>query len=549
MFYAVMSNSLNSIMLKLRNSMDSTQNVTDLNAVCDVIGHLENFPMTMIQLQDTRIGQLLQTIRHKVDPPLQKRIRLIIKAWQKLLSSEYSHQYVIPLKTSDKNIPTSPRSNGTPIKISARERSRQPADAVNAIYPPQMKSSVHLTKRNFPDSPSEKLNKDDSQKSAVHLTHQNDNYVSNISKRLKCVDTTSTVVQVQSPSNLVNGSKCMESQPQNTGFRENLDTSVPQTIISTASRSPSSKLRVANSMRLTKVKSTAELVQAAGDCIDSVTADRILTNRISKEVDPPRVCSIMQPTKTRLARANSGSQSSSRCVSANNNETSHSPKCNTILDLKSEIPLECRESPAVYEKDHNLTSDSVKSVIPFVNVSSINNQSPISYNSENISNRLLFKDVENNTASIAQKVKKKKKHKHHKDEAEILGPSRLHSNQLKSHRKNKTVFPPVTNFMNDWPDLPCLPENIDWHSLDRSYVTVCDNSSMGISEYNSPKKCTVGTETEYACISPTNLHSIILDDQYLHILPWVDMIGYKRHFFPSCSDQELSELTTMPEPW
>ncbi|XP_018647059.1 hypothetical protein Smp_018220.1 [Schistosoma mansoni] len=543
MFYAVMSNSLNSIMLKLRNSIDSTQNVTDVNAVCDVIGHLENFPMTMIQLQDTRIGQLLQTIRHKVDPPLQKRIRLIIKAWQKLLSSEYSHQYVIPLKTSDKNIPTSPKSNGTPTKIPAREKSKQPADVVNAIYPSQMKCSEHLTKRNFPDSSPEKLNKEDSQK------HQNDNSVSNISKRLKFIDTTSAVVQVNSPSNLVNGSKCMESQPQDTRFKGNLDTSVSQTSISTASRSPSSKLRVANSMRLSKVKSTAELVQAAGDCIDSVTADRILTNRISKEVDPPRVCSIMQPTKTRLARTNSGSQSSSRCVSANNNENSHSPKCNSILDIKPETYLECRENPAVYEKGRNLTSDSVKKVIPSVNVSSINNQGPLSYNSENISDRLVLKDVENNTVSNAQKVKKKKKHKHHKDEAEILDPSRLHSNQLKGHRRNKTVLPPVTNFMNDWPDLPCLPEDIDWHSLDRSYVTVCDNSSMEIAEYNSPQKCTVGAESEYACISPTNLHSIILDDQYLHILPWVDMIGYRRHFFPSCSDQELSELTTMPEPW
>ncbi|CAH8569666.1 unnamed protein product [Schistosoma turkestanicum] len=554
MFYAVMSNSLNSIMLKLKNSIDSNQNVTDLNAICDVVGHLENFPMTMIQLQDTRIGQLLQTIRHKVDPPLQKRIRLIIKAWQKLLSSEYSHQYVIPLKTSDKNISKSPRSNGTPTKIRVRDRPKQTTDSVNAICPSQMKSSVNLTKRHCPNPSPDKL-KESASKLSVCQIEQSENYVSNVSKRLKFTDPTSpntstpVVVQVNNPSNLMNGSKCIEPQPQDTKFSENLDTSVSQTSIPT-SQSPSSKPRVTNSTRLSKVKSTAELVQVAGDCIDSVTADRILTNRISKEVDPPGVCSLMQPTKTRLGRTNSGSHSSSRSISAGTNETSHPPKCNTILDLKSEVYLKCRENPAVYEKNHNLISDSVQSVIPSVNISSINNQSPSRCNNEIISDRLLF-DVENDTMSNAQKVKKKKKkHKHHKDEAEISeGSSRIHSNQLKGHHKRKVVLPPVTNFMNDWPELPSLPEDIDWYSLDRSYMTVCDKDSTKVSEYNSPEKCTVDTGIEYACISPTNLHSIILDDQYLHILPWVDMIGYKRHFFPPCSDQELSKLTSMPEPW
>ncbi|KAK4474585.1 hypothetical protein MN116_001725, partial [Schistosoma mekongi] len=211
MFYAVMSNYLNSIMLKLRNSIDSTQNVTDLNAVYDVIGRLENFPMTMIQLQDTRIGQLLQTIRHKVDPSLQKRIRLIIKAWQKLLSSEYSHQFVIPIKTPDKSIPTPPKSNGTRNKILVSDKPKQSTDSVNIICHPQMKgsgdeNSVRPTKRNCPDSSPDKLYKVTAQKLSTYHAQQSENFISNVSKRLNFVNTTppimstSTLVQVSSQS-------------------------------------------------------------------------------------------------------------------------------------------------------------------------------------------------------------------------------------------------------------------------------------------------------------------------------------------------------------
>nr|CAX75191.1 hypothetical protein [Schistosoma japonicum] len=564
MFYAVMSNSLNSIMLKLRNSIDSTQNVTDLNAVYDVIGRLENFPMTMIQLQDTRIGQLLQTIRHKVDPSLQKRIRLIIKAWQKLLSSEYSHQFVIPIKTSDKSIPTPPKSNGTRSRILASDKLEQSTNSVNIMCHPQTKesgdeNSVRPTKRNCPDSSPDKLYKVSAQKLSTYHTQQNENFISDVSKRLNFVNTTSpimstsTFVQVSSQGNLVNGNKCIESEHKDIKFQENLDTSVPQTEILVASRSPIpqslSKPRITNSMRLSKVKSTAELVQAAGDCIDSITADRILTNRISKEVDPPRVCSLMQPTKSRLSRINSSSHSSSRSVSASNNETSYFPKCNTILDVKSEVYLKCKENPTEYEKTRHPTSNSTQISVSSLTVPAIDNQSPLLSNSENNSDRLPFKDIKNDSMPNPQEVKKKKKHKY-KDGTEIPeGSPRLHSNQLKGHQKGRTVIPPVTNFMNDWPDLPSLPTDIDWYSLDRSFVTACDNSSLRITEYSGPEKCTGITEIEYACISPTNLHSIILDDQYLHILPWIDMIGYRRHFFPSCSDQELNDLTTMPEPW
>ncbi|KAK4467384.1 hypothetical protein MN116_008835 [Schistosoma mekongi] len=350
-------------MLKLRNSIDSTQNVTDLNAIYDVIGHLENFPMSMIQLQDSRIGQLLQTIRHKVDPPLQRRIRLIIKAWQKLLSSEYSHQFVIPIKTPGKSIPTSPRSNSRLTKILAQDKPKQSTDSVSIIYHLQMKgtgdeNSVRLMMRNYSNSSPDKLHKVSSLKLSTHPTQQNENYISNVSKRPKLADTilpivsTSSVIQVNSPANLVNGSKCVDLEHKDIKCQEIPDTSVSETVIAMTSQSPipqSFKPRMTNSMRLSKVKSTAELVQAAGDCIDSVTADRILTNKINKEVDPLRVCPLMQPIKSRLDRTNLSAHSSSRSVSATTNETSHL-ECNRFLDVKSEVYLKCKENPTGYRK-------------------------------------------------------------------------------------------------------------------------------------------------------------------------------------------------------
>ncbi|TNN04817.1 Mediator of RNA polymerase II transcription subunit 26 [Schistosoma japonicum] len=517
--------------------------------------------MSMIQLQDTRIGQLLQTIRHKVDPPLQRRIRLIIKAWQKLLSSEYSHQFVIPIKTLDKSIPTSPKSNRTLTKILAQDKPKQSTDSVSIIYHLQMKgpgdeNSVRLTMRNYPNSSPDKLHKVSSLKLSTYPTQQNESYIPNVSKRPKFADTilpivsTSSVVQVSSPANLVNGSKCIDLEHRDIKCQEDSNTSVPQTVTAMASRLPipqSFKPRMTNSMRLSKVKSTAELVQAAGDCIDSVTADRILTNKISKEVDPLPVCSLMQPIKSHLDRTNFSAHSSSRSVSASANQISHL-MCNTFLDVKSEVYMKCKENPTGYEKNHR-SSDSDRIAIPSLTVSVIENQSLLSYNSENISDQLFPKYVVNDSIPISQKVKKMK-HKRHKGETKLSESSlRLHPKQLNGHQQRETTLPPVTNFMDDWPKLPSLPEDIDWHSLDRSSVTVCNNNSFMIIGNKSPDKCTVGTEVEYACIFPTNLHSVMLDGQYLHVLPWVDMIGYKRHFFPSCSDQELSDLTIMPEPW
>ncbi|VDQ01924.1 unnamed protein product [Trichobilharzia regenti] len=548
--------------------MSAYYRITDIDAVCDVIGRLENFPMTMNQLQDTRIGQLLQTIRHKVDIPLQKRIRLVIKAWQKLLSPDFSHPFVIPSKASDKSVNTPLKSNGTPTKPHVHETSMLSTNAMKTSLPSQLKrpdivssneACVRSTKRNLPDDSPDKTCDKTASKPRACQTQHSDNHNFNESKRQKSVDlslpprSVSKLSHNNSPSvKILNGTRGTE--PQDSRSQSNSDSPVSQLCTSATSRLPPlqslCKPRVINSARLSKVKSTAELVQEAGDCIDSATADRILTNRISKEVDPSRVSSLTQPTKLHLSRTSSGPHQTSCNITVNNNEVTPLPKSSTFSDSKSHIEPEFIETSALIDKSRIPVSDSFGMTSHSgVTQTVAHDQNPLfTKNNENISNQPLIMNV-NSEIQDSQKVKKKKKHKHHKHHSDILDESfGSHSKKSENWEEYRKHMPPVTNFMDDWPELPSLPAEIDFNSLDSSYVTTCDSTFSNNKEHTlSPKRRTKGTELDF--ISPTEVHSVSLGDQYLHILPWVDMIGYRRQFFPSSSDRELDELIKLPEPW
>ncbi|CAH8533879.1 unnamed protein product [Heterobilharzia americana] len=121
-------------------------------------------------------------------------------------------------------------------------------DTVNTACPPQLKchvsvygdeSSVRPTKRNLPDFLASKMCKDGASKIHAHQIQQSEDFNSNLSKRLKCIDSPfptmniSTVGKVSSPSNLLNGSKCSELM-----FKAESDISISQSCITTASRSP-----------------------------------------------------------------------------------------------------------------------------------------------------------------------------------------------------------------------------------------------------------------------------------------------------------------------
>ncbi|KAF6778519.1 hypothetical protein AHF37_01922 [Paragonimus kellicotti] len=606
MYHAVMSNTLNSIMLILRNGLDSAQNIKNKDAVLDAVGQLETFPMTMSQLQDTRIGQLLQTIRHKVDVPLQKRIRSVIKAWQKLLSPEFASLSVIPLKCTESAAPSSLLSTKadvhntftTPTKLLSRENSRNVSQRFVTSFVP---SDLPVDQRNsplgtFPQTTPRSLKRGYS--SSTNLsdtsTHNQSPAASNSSelppftkvtppsKRLKPhaiespqVSLCSSKSQSQTvPTSLVNGSRNSDTvvniqnavKSTNSFLGKSDVSSIPSRNLCDKSRTPVTVSKEDKShiaMRLAKVKSTAELVQAAGDCIDSATADRILTNQICKEPDPPRPSIVSQLIKPRHAKAipvltpgRTVSQSRGLCPTA----------------LRPFIPTHTVEqslsTPAFNEKSSSKTEPTNKNVTVSKSCTEVTStySPPVWSNADeqsfstNEKSRFPTRpsqagDIERalvDTDSDTQKCKEKSRKKKHKHRHKHYHPDET---SYKTDRHPTVNTPPVTNHLDDWPTLPPLPNRIDWHSLESSVSQT--NEGCSHDNNNLVNHLLFGEwpgvnrtfDDEGNLRLPTELYSLTIDDQYLHVLPWVDLVGSKRHFFPPSSTQDLDQLTDLPEPW
>lgn len=500
-----------------------------MNGVCDAVGRLENFPMTMGQLQDTRIGQLLQVIRHKVDPSLQKRIRFIIKSWQKLLTSDFNCPFVIPLKPNDSDNSSHTKQNCNIAKSHIRDKSKPPSDntptvctSTNLLIP--RISGFRATQDSAFVRPisHDSLSK---QLTANEFLSNSDfplNHSSTPAKRLKISPSTSidsdATVDIASPSKmpLMNGNKSHQMLQANSLIEAKISSkphspTLPN-VSGTSEPSRANSLK-SHTVRLSKVKSTAELVQAAGDCIDSATADRILTNRISKEVDPPRQFMTTQPTKLRH-----------RSIHQNNPRSLCGNQIDNGKSVSPEIKADSMESCPSLSKQR-VTTPIDHAAIPLNDLSTT--AATLNLNVE-ISPQSHLKSVTRNNSSIDVK-KHKKKHKHHK------------SNQNSDHKSfDQRKYPSITNFLDDWPQLPPLPENIDWYSLDHSSST-CDNQTN--------EEGTVNSSQDNCVTFPTELHSVALNDQYLHILPWIDIVGYRRKFFPGSPNEELRRLTELPDPW
>ncbi|CAL8087597.1 unnamed protein product [Calicophoron daubneyi] len=591
MYHAVMSNTLNSIMLTLRNGLDTSQNVTNADAVVEAIGQLEIFPMTMNQLQDTRIGQLLQVIRHKVDVSLQKRIRFVIKAWQKLLSPDFTSHSVIPLKCMNTNSSTphslphvsdNRKSNGTPVIKPVSQDSLKYAQTfsspalVSAVPQTQSPSLEHMDsaprslKRTLTSTKSYDIPLKASELSNPLNTSDpliiSNRSVATPNKRLlnQHLSPNTTPSHDSSPSSkppLLNGTKHHDTSSDHSSdgrpvppYNSPSLASVPSHLVDTRHVLPpgrntplgDEKARYNHVTRLAKVKSTAELVQEAGDCIDSATADRILTNRISKEEDPVRPSVVPQLTRSRqnrnttnIHRNNARLARSSTCTIPLNSDYSNTT---TKLDAHSESTvrsLVTTASPPSAPTFHSLDNTQAgrepieTPTSHFVGIkrriSSDADATPVDTDSDN---------------QKAKDAKKKKKHKHH----------HKHHSEGSKHSRTHVQNPPITNHLDDWPQLPPLPRNIDWHSLDRpSFATsACATPAVDAVDrlINGPWPSINRTlDDENNLRLPTELYSISLDDQYLHILPWIDVAGHRRKFFPPSSNEDLDQLTELPEPW
>ncbi|KAA3676748.1 uncharacterized protein DEA37_0011860 [Paragonimus westermani] len=580
--------------------------IKNKDAVVDAVGQLETFPMTMSQLQDTRIGQLLQTIRHKVDAPLQKRIRSVIKAWQKLLSPEFASLSVIPLKCTESAVHPSVLSTKadvrntftTPTKVLNRENSRNVSQRFVTSF---VSSDLPVDQRNSPSGTFPEVTPRPLKRGYSSSTDLSDTFIHNQSpaasnsselppstkvtppsKRLKPhaiespqVSLSSSKSQSQTvPASLVNGGRHTDTavniqnavRSTNSFLGKSNVSAIPPRNLCDKSHTPATPSKEDKSyiaMRLAKVKSTAELVQAAGDCIDSATADRILTNQICKEADPPRPSIVSQLIKPRHVKA-IPALTPGRTVSQSRGLCSTAPRPSIPTH-----PVEHSLSmPAFTEKSGSKAETTNKNVVASKCCTEATStySPPVWRNagepslSTNGKSRVPTRpnqasDVERtlvDTDSDTQKCKEKNRKKKHKHRHKHYHPDEtIH----RVDRHSTVNTPPVTNHLDDWPTLPPLPKRIDWHSLEGS---VSQTNEKGSHDNNNLVNHLLFGEwpgvnrtfdDEGNLRLPTELYSLTIDDQYLHVLPWVDLVGSKRQFFPPSSTQDLDQLTDLPEPW
>ncbi|VDM33998.1 unnamed protein product [Hydatigera taeniaeformis] len=439
--------------------------------------------MSMLQLQETRVAQLLQTIRHQVGNPLQKRIRSVIKAWQKLLEPGSACATVIPLQ---RNINTSNNNGSTATKFSS--------------------STPNITN----SSPSTQSSNGRSKilRNQSSINHHNQEPPTKIPDRKKISSTTA----------LPNG--CSPKLPSSLNGRVSVITDVP---------------------KLAKVKSTAELVQEAGGCIDSVTKDRILSNRIAKESDEfPRLVPLAAMRSSRKAKHPPSTLPSTthhhqKSVSRNADRilppppppppppvTQPSPQCNlSIPPTKSEIIAKFLEhAPSQMESPRETRS-----------ISSDHNS----------------------------------RHHHHHKEKRKHGKRRRENKEEGDGEDALTEpkQPPVTNHMDDWPTLSPLTEEVMREAAAtwlRDYHSGRTPSQTELGDVGRVADLLQGTWEEVSasrgdngCLEPmTALYSVDMgDDQLVHILPWTNLGDYKQTFFPpgSTTASDLDRLIDLPEPW
>lgn len=599
--------------------------------------------MTMSCLQDTRIGHILQSIRHNVNPPLQKRIRFIIKSWQKLLSSDFTYPYVIPINQIEKSNCLSNKSNGAHIR---------PTTITTALVTSSCVSTTGLLSTVTTTNLSDKKTTTDGnqinfrQLCDNHKKHtlsqkicNNNNIISGSSKRSSLSDTNlmSNFCHTEDSQN------SMESQADvsyscrslkrikletdrsslfsNSVIYSSVDkhsesfingtatittnicgSTTDSTFVSHSSmNSIKSPIHSSNSfskkvgrnkeenlnndkcvpnppnqtVRLAKVKSTAELIRVAGDCIDSVTADRILTasSRINKEIDLRRPVSVAPSVRTPKSI---GPSSYSGRISVSHGKIGET-NLYSSFDSSTLNPLsEGNKSQSIF-KDVDVNVTPYKEKLEKIKDRYTIKDSLISESSPKKDTSVMH-DVSFTSSSSASNVKsytdcngqypidvpnihfKKKKKKHSKsiNDGGSLDDCFLSDERNYKHQTNSVFLPPITNHMDDWPVLPSVPEHIDWFSLERDpIVTNSGIETEHISEHqldtcdnNEHWNPNISNHTFHQnFLDPNELYSILLDDQYLHVLPWVDMHGYRRQFFPSDTAEELDRLTQLPEPW
>lgn len=441
--------------------------VTDINLVRRALDELEVFPMSLDQLQETRAGMILQSIRHNVDSSMKRRIRDIIRAWQQLLDPS-TPGIVIPLQ---RRIKTSKSATGIISSSSSATNPLSTNTSTNSPIP-----TNGLTHKSLPP---------------------------------RTLSASKAPPVIRRP----NGSS---PNPFNGHV-------APPTL--------------AEGPKLAKVKSTAELIAAAGGCIDSVTKDRILSNRIAKESDEfPRF--VPQTTARAPRRPKQQDNLFKSRVSA---AAVASPKSQSVLHREQQPVISAAKSEMIAKYLEHSAAEMATPQEPTDQVDQVVSPTPtITHSADNAS--------------------KSKHHRHHKEK-------KKHKRKLsgevgdKSHEAYKKVPAiPVTNCMDKWPQLPPLTgEALALAARqDEVYHSGESPTQEELRDLGRVDALIAGSWPEVSAsrdgtnqLQPmTSLYSVDMgDDQVMHILPWANLSGSQKSFFPPTAELDIDRLIGLPEPW
>ncbi|BHF69832.1 hypothetical protein SprV_0301287900 [Sparganum proliferum] len=547
--------------------------------------------MSMVQLQETRIGQLLQAIRHKVELTLQKRIRAIIKAWQKLLLPGQAHTTIIPRLVENRPLSSvnltehlicstsSPSSINNSVSSSVNNLDRIPADRVTSTT--LRSSSVpHAADERAGGTPDLSHTRPSYPSDRAPLTpskHADPDVVNRVLREPIPTPKTATtpsgankhvLSKANGSSHLVASPK-LNGQTNSSSISRPLHTSArhsagpPPDLSETTSHDRRAPTTTTTHHRLAKVKSTAELIRAAEGCLDSVTVDRILSNRIAKESDePPRV---VPPTAVRSARQPKNVPHSASVSQINKSATATAVgrSSGDVPTAKSEMMAKFLESTVMH---HQQTE--IRTRIPELpasvgaggsRVASTAPRSPSAHESDKLVSTPQHVDSAysgDDLDAMKRQHKDRKRHKHrgrHHDDA--VGSDHV----SRHHRKRTTTTaPPISNRMNEWPELPPLPSDVE---MSTAAAAADDDmnapTSPELRDISNVDRLMSGSwlgvnsvlDGEQNPQPMTALYSVGLDeDNLVHVLPWVNLYDYQQTFFPSDSN-ELERLSKLPDPW
>ncbi|VDD81361.1 unnamed protein product [Mesocestoides corti] len=444
----------------------TARGVVDIALITRAVEGLEVYPMSMLQLQETKVAQLLQTIRHQVDSPLQKRIRAIIKAWQKLLEPDSACATVIPLQRPCN--PSNPISQTAAAKHSASNNRSSPRS--NGQHKPPRNHSVTNPLSSYQQAPSKPSPASSCPRKKVFATS-------------------------------LNGSpRSINGRPLTTSTTE--------------------------PPKLAKVKSTAELIQAAGGCIDSVTKDRILSNRIAKESDEyPRLV----PQAIRSSR-----------------KAKNEPK---QLPSAKSVPLADRGVPAPSpQRNPPISAAKSEMIAKFLEHSVVDVAAPAATPRSHSAAT---------PASVAPLPSCDPQKKHHHHSHRHAKEKRKHKRKYPDESDEKPSTIPITNRMDDWPELPPLTDDVlasafeERHSGDTpSFADLVNLRNVGALLDGSWPEVSATRDDDNNLQPMTALYSVDMgDDQLVHILPWTNLSDYRQTFFPSGAVTDLDRLIDLPDPW